>query len=132
MAAQVRPFGEHSDRWQRNAEKQGMSPARWNAWRNLSPSSRKDTTPGAYAQGQSVRDQVRESLSSNVSAKLHARASATSVRPVDPRIIQNRVKNLSTKDLRRMDKMDKAAMDRDARRRNRTATTANPSPYWYH
>jgi hypothetical protein len=62
MAAQVKRFKDHSARWQREARKKGIDPAKWDRWRSLSPKVRKATNPAEYASGQSVRTQLRAPL----------------------------------------------------------------------
>lgn len=54
MASQVKRFGEHSQRWQKQAKAQGITPAKWNKWRRLSPSTRRITNPTDYAKGKTV------------------------------------------------------------------------------
>lgn len=54
MASQVKRFGEHSQRWQREARRQGVTPAKWNKWRRLSPASRKVSNPTDYSKGKTV------------------------------------------------------------------------------
>jgi len=62
MAAQVKRFKDHSARWQREARKKGIDPAKWDRWRNLSPKVRKATNPVEYATGKGVRTQLRDPL----------------------------------------------------------------------
>lgn len=62
MAAQVKRFRDHSARWQREALRKGIDPAKWDRWRKLSPTVRKRTNPTDYATGQSVRAQLRTPL----------------------------------------------------------------------
>jgi hypothetical protein len=62
MAAQVKRFRDHSARWQREALKKGIDPAKWDRWRTLSPKVRKATSPTQYATGQTVRAQLRAPL----------------------------------------------------------------------
>jgi len=62
MAAQVKRFRDHSARWQREALKKGIDPAKWDRWRTLSPKVRKATNPTQYATGQTVRSQLRAPL----------------------------------------------------------------------
>lgn len=62
MAAQVKRFKDHSARWQREARKKGIDPAKWDRWRTLSPKVRKATNPAEYASGQNVRTQLRAPL----------------------------------------------------------------------
>lgn len=56
MARQVKRFGEHSERWQKEARKQGLTPTKWNKWRKLSPATRKASNPIDYAKGKTVAD----------------------------------------------------------------------------
>lgn len=62
MARQVKPFREHSQRWQREARAKGLDPRKWDRWRKLSPKSRKATAPASYASGEAVAFQVRKAL----------------------------------------------------------------------
>jgi hypothetical protein len=62
MAAQVKRFRDHSARWQRDARKRGIDPAKWDRWRTLSPKVRKATNPVEYATGHTVRSQLRAPL----------------------------------------------------------------------
>lgn len=62
MTAQVKRFGEHSPRWQRDARRKGVDPQLWDRWRKLSPKVRKSTNPFEYAQGSTVRKQLRAPL----------------------------------------------------------------------
>lgn len=62
MAAQVKRFGDHSQRWQRDALRKGIDPNKWDRWRKLSPATRKATNPTDYAKGKSVRAQLRDPL----------------------------------------------------------------------
>jgi hypothetical protein len=62
MAAQVKRFGDHSKRWQREARKKGIDPKKWDRWRQLTPKSRKVTNPADYGSGETVRHQIRKAL----------------------------------------------------------------------
>jgi hypothetical protein len=62
MAALVKPFGEHSQRWQREQLRKGIDPKKWDRWRKLSPAARKATSPFEYAKGVTVRSQLRKPL----------------------------------------------------------------------
>lgn len=62
MAAMVKPFGEHSQRWQREQLRKGIDPKKWDRWRKLSPKARKATNPTEYAKGTTVREQLRNPL----------------------------------------------------------------------
>jgi hypothetical protein len=62
MAAMVKPFGEHSQRWQREQLRKGLDPKKWDRWRKLSPKIRKTTNPFEYAKGTTVRSQLRAPL----------------------------------------------------------------------
>lgn len=62
MTALVKPFGDHSQRWQREQLRKGIDPKKWDRWRKLSPKSRKATNPYEYAKGTTVRDQLRRPL----------------------------------------------------------------------
>lgn len=80
MARQVKPFGAHSQRWQREQIAKGMTPARWDRWRLLSAKVRKSTSPFDYASGKTVRDQLRAPLVEAAAKRLlgaHAARGAT-------------------------------------------------------
>lgn len=62
MARQVKPFGEHSQRWQREQLNNGVNPKLWDRWRLLSAKSRKGTSPFEYSTGKPVRQQLRAPL----------------------------------------------------------------------
>ena len=62
MARQVKPFGDHSPRWQREQIGKGVDPKLWDRWRSLSAKARKGTDPAAYAKGKPVRQQLRAPL----------------------------------------------------------------------
>lgn len=58
----VKPFGDHSQRWQREQIRKGIDPKKWDRWRKLSPKVRKATSPFEYAKGNTVRTQLRRPL----------------------------------------------------------------------
>jgi hypothetical protein len=63
MSSAVRkPWDDHSARWKREAEKQGLTKQRWDAWRKLSTKTRKDVDPRKYASGKPVVEVRREKL----------------------------------------------------------------------
>jgi hypothetical protein len=72
MAAQVKRFKDHSPRWQRDALRKGIDPAKWDRWRKLSPKIRRATNPTDYASGVSVRAQLRTPLLNAATNKLLA------------------------------------------------------------
>lgn len=72
MAAQVKRFRDHSSRWQREALRKGIDPAKWDRWRKLSPKVRKATNPTDYATGQTVRAQLRAPLLNRATTKVLA------------------------------------------------------------
>ncbi len=73
MSMPRKRWDDHSARWKREAERQGLSKSRWDSWFKLSAKSRKIADPRKYAAGQSVADQRRATLEkralSNMSAK---------------------------------------------------------------
>lgn len=72
MTALVKPFGEHSQRWQREQIRKGIDPKKWDRWRKLSPKTRKATNPADYAKGATVRDQIRKPLLDAATRRLMA------------------------------------------------------------
>lgn len=72
MSALVKRFREHSERWQREALRQGIDPKKWDRWRKLTPKSRKATNPRDYAKGSSVREQIRSVLLDDAVTKVTA------------------------------------------------------------
>lgn len=62
MAAQVKRFRDHSERWQREQLRKGADPGLWDRWRKLSPRVRKSTNPFDYSTGATVRTQLRQPL----------------------------------------------------------------------
>ncbi len=79
MAA-FKSWADHSDRWKREALRDGLSPKRWDAWQRLSPSSRKATHPRQYAQGVSVREQKLRTLRTAAAKNLVAKTGAAEKR----------------------------------------------------
>lgn len=72
MAAMVKPFGDHSQRWQREQLRKGIDPKKWDRWRQLSPKVRKATNPSEYAKGSTVREQLRKPLLDAATRRLMA------------------------------------------------------------
>lgn len=132
MSAQVRDWDSHSDRWKATQRKRGVSPQRWNAWRKLSPTARKKSSPQRYGAGESVASQARNDLVESVVDKLHQRALDRSPTPVDRRAVQRNVKRVSSRHLRRIERMNAEQLEADAERMSKRAHTGVPSPYWYH
>lgn len=60
--ATVKPWLDHSPAWRSKMYAEGLTPAKWEAWRKLSDESRKKTSPAEYAKGTGVNRQVREKL----------------------------------------------------------------------
>lgn len=83
MAAQVKPFKDHSARWQRDALKRGIDPAKWDRWRKLSPKARKATNPVDYSTGTPVRTQLRKPLLDAAAQKVLAIHGIRGARRVD-------------------------------------------------
>lgn len=57
MARHYKRFEQHSQRWQREARKEGLTPQRWNGWLRLSDKTRKETDPRKYAAGHGIAAQ---------------------------------------------------------------------------
>lgn len=62
MSLPRKRWSEHSARWQRRAEREGLTKARWDRWLSLSPETRKTAPARAYAAGKSVARLRRETL----------------------------------------------------------------------
>lgn len=63
MSSGVRKsWDDHSPRWKREAEKQGLTKQRWDAWRKLSTKTRRETDPRRYASGETVAEIRRDKL----------------------------------------------------------------------
>lgn len=62
MATRGKRFAEHSARWQRDARRDGITPARWNRWFTLTQATRRKVKQREYATGRTARDLIRESL----------------------------------------------------------------------
>lgn len=60
--ASRKSWDAHSDRWKREALRDGLTKKKWDAWLRLSATTRKATDPREYARGVSVRDQIRKKL----------------------------------------------------------------------
>lgn len=83
MSAPRKRWDDHSPKWQRQATREGLTRARWDAWFNLSPASRKVTNPREYAKGITVtaqRRRAQEDAAADVMGQLRASASDTTIR----------------------------------------------------
>ncbi len=58
--ARYKRWEDHSDKWKRQATKEGLTASRWNGWLKLSAKTQKESDPRKYAAGQSVADQRNE------------------------------------------------------------------------
>lgn len=134
-------FSEHSQRWQREKLRDGVNPARWNAWNRLSEKSRKSTTPTAYGQGQSVREQVRAELvdkaATNVVAAQRARgAQRDNGKGIDVAIARKNLghkdSGLSNPELRKIAGLSRADLiDMIDESLDRSYLEGTRSPFWY-
>lgn len=129
--AQVKRFEDHSERWKREARKDGIDAKKWNAWRNLSAKSRKATSPREYAQGKTVRTQIRDTRVRDAVNRV--------VRAANPDNFVNRAKltrNIADLPMSEINKVNSFATDADLRRymkqRNiKAKSDGTSSPYWY-
>lgn len=123
-----KPFRSHSERWQREAIRDGVDPKRWDRWTELSEKSRANSDPRKYAQGQSVPAQQRELKVSDLSAKINQ-----AMPNIGDRTAGRIAKRLPSRELNKLAKMD--PNKRPAYIRKRAAMRPEPgqsNPYWYH
>lgn len=83
MSAPRKRWDDHTPKWQRQAAREGMTRARWDAWFSLSPTTRKKTDPRQYAKGITVASQrrtVQENAAADVMGGLRASASDRTIR----------------------------------------------------
>lgn len=100
MAKQVKRFGEHSQRWQREARKQGMTARKWNKWRKLSEPTRKATNPYDYSKGKTVtafRTEKKQQAVYDSLANVHKDNAK-----FRPRTVRERVKQMSLEQLNKI------------------------------
>lgn len=71
MARRYKRFEEHSERWQKQARKEGVDPKRWNSWLKLSDNTRKATDPRKYGSGHTVSAQRIERKRALVERKMN-------------------------------------------------------------
>lgn len=83
MSAPRKRWDDHTPKWQRQATREGMTRARWDAWFSLSAVTRKKTDPRQYAKGITVATQRRtaqENAAADRMSELRASASQTTIR----------------------------------------------------
>ena len=141
MTAQVKPFGDHSQRWQKEQLRKGVDPKKWDRWRKLSPKSRKATNPTDYARGTTVRDQIRKPLLDAATRRMMAIHQGRGATRFDGSAIQQTAvrRNLDHPDagmtnakLRRLVNLppQKLAMEVDSSLARRYGI-GERSPFWY-
>jgi hypothetical protein len=124
MTAARKRWDDHSPRWKRDASKQGLTRARWDAWFNLSPAVRKATDIRRYAAGETVAAQRRRAVEDAVTdkmAELSAEASAKTIRLG--------VKEMTARQLRWTLKADPRLIRKRAVQSGNVTGTRNP--WWY-
>lgn len=72
MARRYKRFEEHSERWQKQARKEGIDSTRWNGWLKLSEKSRKESDPRKYGAGQSIGTQRIERKRAKAEQRINA------------------------------------------------------------
>lgn len=124
MARRYKRFEEHSERWQKQARKEGVKPERWNSWLKLSESTRKTTDPRKYGVGQSIAAQrierKRTKAEQSIAAKRkHGRKS----------VIRHNVARMTEKDL---DWTIRASAQQLSQRASaKTVSGYASNPWWY-
>jgi hypothetical protein len=116
VSAAWKSWGDHSDRWKKNARREGLDPNRWNRWRRLSPKTRKDTNPRNYAKGESIARQKRSKLEENVIKRMKENPFARDS------TIRHNVEKLTNRDLHWAEKASGEALRHRA---------AGSSSWWY-
>lgn len=103
-----KPWDDHSPRWKREKERQGLSKARWDSYLKLSPSSKRIADPYKYAAGESVADQRRalavEAAYANMQSELGISKRSAS--------INKNLAAMSSEELRRTAKASRAQLKR--------------------
>jgi hypothetical protein len=122
VSAPRKSWDDHSDRWKRQAKREGLTPGRWNRWLRLSPKTRKETNPREYAKGESVPRQRRTKLEKGVIERLNQ------FRGIRKSTVQHNVESLADKDLKWL---NNAPVDdiRERAGRKRFSGTSNP---WFY
>lgn len=72
MSTPQKKWDDHSPRWRREAEKQGLSKHKWDSWLKLSEKSKKVAQPREYAAGRSVAEQRRAKMENDVAEHMNA------------------------------------------------------------
>ena len=123
-----KPWNEHSERWKRQATREGLDPKRWDAWRKLSPKSRAKTDPRRYAAGESVQKQTVDKL------RRDAVDAIMSAKGGDARefTVRRGVQKMTTKELHKITGMTPGALDSYITRKARQPMAPGVrNPYWY-
>jgi hypothetical protein len=141
MAAQVKRFRDHSARWQRDARKRGIDPAKWDRWRTLSPKVRKATNPVEYATGNTVRSQLRAPLLNaavNQLVIVHGARGATRIdgqpikRAAIRRSLDHPEAHMTNAKLRRLTNMSQSRLTREVDNSlYKDYAAGERSPFWY-
>jgi hypothetical protein len=123
-----KPWDDHSERWKRQAKREGLDPKRWNAWIKLSPKSRAKSDPRRYAAGESVQKQNLDKLRRDaVNAILNAKGG-------DARefTVRRGVQNLSNRELHKIGQMPPGPLgDYITRKARQPMPPGQRNPYWY-
>jgi hypothetical protein len=105
VARQVKPYGDHNQRWQREQAAKGVEPKRWDKWRGLSSKSRADSDPERYGKGFSVNAIRRGDAIDKATGHIAQWGAASSGRPPNRAIIERRVRGESIATLRKIPTM---------------------------
>jgi len=57
VARHYKRYEDHSERWKKQAQRDGITPERWNGWLRLSNKTRENTNPRSYGAGISIATQ---------------------------------------------------------------------------
>jgi hypothetical protein len=121
-------WDDHSERWKRQASREGLDPHRWNAWRKLSPKSRAKTDPRRYAAGESVQKQNLDKLQrAAVSAIMAAKGG-------DARefTVRRGVQKMSSRELNKIGQLAPGPLgDYITRKARQPMPPGVRNPYWY-
>jgi hypothetical protein len=124
---QRKTFEQHSERWQREARRDGITPSRWNRWIRLSDKTRRATDPRKYAQGESVAKQRLNTKREQAAAKIlsvfkdSARAAA----------VRRGVQSMSTTQLNGVLRRDGSKLVEHVRQQARKNIPGQRNPFWY-
>lgn len=115
MARQMKAWGDHSPKWQKQQEKAGLNPKLWDRWRRLSPKTRANSNPVDYAKGISIPQQ-RYAVALNKAvdrqfAFAAAKAQQVGKRPIDRRTVLARFRRLSGADINKLNRKSQRAYE---------------------